>query len=167
MALGDALALPAVQVWFTAVRLEHQSMTPAMTPTMAAARRLALAALLAFAVASTPLRAQDAAAPPPHPDTAYAAHPDDAHPAHVEAVHPEAEHGCLTQKERRAADNGTLIKLSAAMHVAQRRLPGSVVRARLCHGKEGLVYVLTVLAHDGKVARISVDAVKGGPTADR
>jgi uncharacterized membrane protein YkoI len=41
-----------------------------------------------------------------------------------------------------------------------------VVRARLCHGQiagkdGGLVYVLTVLAHDGKVAQIAVDAVKG------
>ena len=40
-------------------------------------------------------------------------------------------------------------------------MPGTVVRARLCHGPDGLVYVLTVLAHDGKVARIAVDAVKG------
>jgi uncharacterized membrane protein YkoI len=45
-------------------------------------------------------------------------------------------------------------------------MPGTVVRARLCHndiaGKDGgLVYMLTVLAHDGKVARIAVDAVKG------
>ncbi len=40
-------------------------------------------------------------------------------------------------------------------------MPGTVVRARLCHGPEGLVYVLTVLARDGKVARITVDAVKG------
>jgi hypothetical protein len=142
-------------------------MTTAMIPTMAAARRLAVAASLAFAIASTPLRAEDVAPPPPHPDAAHASHPDTAHPAYVDAVHPDPDHGCLTQKERRAADNGTLIKLSAAMHAAQRRLPGSVVQARLCHGKDGLVYVLTVLAHDGKVARISVDAVKGGPTADR
>jgi uncharacterized membrane protein YkoI len=40
-------------------------------------------------------------------------------------------------------------------------MPGTVVRARLCHGPDGLVYVLTVLAHDGRVARIAVDAVKG------
>ena len=33
--------------------------------------------------------------------------------------------------------------------------------ARLCRGSDGLVYVLTVLAHDGKVAQIVVDAVKG------
>ncbi len=40
-------------------------------------------------------------------------------------------------------------------------MPGSVVQARLCHGKEGLVYVLTILARDGKVARLAVDAAKG------
>jgi uncharacterized membrane protein YkoI len=40
-------------------------------------------------------------------------------------------------------------------------MPGTVVRARLCHGPDGFVYVLTVLGHDGRVARIAVDAVKG------
>ncbi len=40
-------------------------------------------------------------------------------------------------------------------------MPGTVVRARLCRSDDGLVYVLTVLAHDGKVARLTVDAVKG------
>jgi uncharacterized membrane protein YkoI len=40
-------------------------------------------------------------------------------------------------------------------------MPGTIVRARLCHGPDGLVYVLTVLAHDGKVAQIAVDAIKG------
>jgi uncharacterized membrane protein YkoI len=38
---------------------------------------------------------------------------------------------------------------------------GTVVRARLCRGPAGLVYVLTILARDGKVARLTVDAVKG------
>lgn len=142
-------------------------MTSAMIPAMAAARRSAVAALLAFGFAGTPSRGQDAAAPPPHPDTQHTMRSDTAHPAHVEAGRADAEHGCLTQKERRAVDNGTLIKLSTAMRSAQRRLPGAVVRARLCHGKDGLVYVLTVLARDGKVAQISVDAVKGGTTADR
>ena len=47
------------------------------------------------------------------------------------------------------------------MRTAHTRMAGTVVRARLCHGAGGLVYVLTVLAHDGKVARIEVDAVKG------
>jgi uncharacterized membrane protein YkoI len=40
--------------------------------------------------------------------------------------------------------------------------PGAeVVRARLCHHGEDLVYVLTVLARDGKVTRTSVDAASG------
>ena len=88
-----------------------------------------------------------------------------------ELAHPaapaEAEHACLNQKERRAeAESGRLVKLGVAMHAARARMPGTVVRARLCHGQiagkdGGLVYVLTVLAHDGKVARIAVDAVKG------
>jgi uncharacterized membrane protein YkoI len=40
-------------------------------------------------------------------------------------------------------------------------MPGTVVQARLCRSGDDLVYVLTVLAHDGKVARLTVDAVKG------
>jgi len=42
-------------------------------------------------------------------------------------------------------------------------VPGTLVRARLCRRPEGLVYVLTVLAHDGKVVRVVVDAAKGTP----
>ena len=73
-----------------------------------------------------------------------------------------ASHACLNQKERRAAiDSGKLVRLAAAIHTAKKRMPGAVVRARLCHGADGLVYVLTVLARDGKVARLTVDATKG------
>jgi len=85
-----------------------------------------------------------------------------AHPARAEPAR-----SCLNQKERRVAiESGHLIRLSAAMHMAKRRMPGAVVRARLCRGPDGLVYVLTVLARDGKVGRIAVDAVKGTFTAD-
>jgi uncharacterized membrane protein YkoI len=74
----------------------------------------------------------------------------------------EGEHACLSQRERRAeAESGRLVRLAVAIRAAKVRMPGTVVRARLCRGAEGLVYVLTVLAHDGKVARIAVDAVKG------
>ena len=73
-----------------------------------------------------------------------------------------ADHACLGQKERRAeTESGRLVLLAAAMRTAKSRMPGTVVRARLCHGPDGLVYVLTVLARDGKVAQIAVDAVKG------
>ena len=79
-----------------------------------------------------------------------------------EAPRAATEHACLDQKERRAeAESGRLIHLSSAIHAARARMPGTVVRARLCHGPDSLVYVLTVLGRDGKVARITVDAVKG------
>ncbi len=71
-------------------------------------------------------------------------------------------YACLNQKERRAAtESGKLVHLAAAIHAAKKRMPGTVVRARLCRSGEGFVYVLTVLARDGKVARLTVDAVKG------
>ena len=77
-------------------------------------------------------------------------------------------HTCLDQKERRAEmAAGGVIRLGAAIHAAKSRMAGSVVQARLCRGQDGLVYVLTVLAHDGKVARIVVDAVKGTLVGER
>ena len=71
-------------------------------------------------------------------------------------------HACLDQSERRAAnESGKFVSLAAAIRSAKKRMPGAVVRASLCRGKVGLVYVLTVLARDGKVARLKVDALKG------
>lgn len=108
---------------------------------MAAVQRFLIAALLASVLAGMTVRAEEAA---PRP------------------AHGESEHACLDQKERKAElESGRLIRLSAAIHAAKSRMPGTVVRVRLCRGHDGLVYVLTVLARDGKVARIVVDAVKG------
>ena len=93
-------------------------------------------------LALNPARGEDAASPAPAP-TAVA-------------------HVCLDQKERRAEiEAGKVVRLAVAMRAAKTRMAGTVVRARLCHGKDGLVYVLTVLGHDGKVARMTVDAAKG------
>jgi uncharacterized membrane protein YkoI len=107
---------------------------------MGCALRFAFAALALLAFASA--RAQDGAQPD--------------HRGPVTAL-------CLDQKERRVeSETGHVVRLGAAMRLAKSRVPGgAVVRARLCQGKDGLVYVLTVLARDGKVARITVDAVKG------
>ena len=106
---------------------------------MRRALRFAFPALMLCAL--PPARGEDAA----RPATAGA-----------ETVH------CLDQRERRAEnESGHLVRLDAAMRVARGRMPGTVVRARLCRSDDGLVYVLTVLAHDGKVARLTVDAVKG------
>ena len=89
-------------------------------------------------------------------------------PAHGdEAIRPgpgaaEPAHACLDQKERRAEyDTGKVVRLAVAVRAAKSRMAGTLVRARLCRGKDGLFYVLTVLGRDGKVARFTVDAVKG------
>jgi uncharacterized membrane protein YkoI len=74
----------------------------------------------------------------------------------------ELAHDCLDQKERRAEiESGRVVRLATASQAARSKTPGTLVRARLCRGNDGLVYVLTVLARDGKVARLAVDAVKG------
>jgi uncharacterized membrane protein YkoI len=74
----------------------------------------------------------------------------------------ELAQNCLDQKERRAEiESGRVVRLDTALRAVRSKMPGTVVRARLCHGNDGLVYVLTVLARDGKVARLTVDAVKG------
>jgi uncharacterized membrane protein YkoI len=113
---------------------------------MAAVRRFAFAAPLLLGLAIAGARAEE----PPRP------------------AHTPAEHACLDQKERRAeAISGTVVRLATAIAAAKNRMPGAVVRARLCRGQEGLVYVLTVLAHDGKVARIVVDARKGTLVGER
>jgi uncharacterized membrane protein YkoI len=73
------------------------------------------------------------------------------------------EHPCLTRAEQRVAvSRGQAVPLAAAIKAARGHSRGrQVVKAQLCREPKGLVYVLTVLARDGKVARLTVDAVKG------
>lgn len=114
---------------------------------MGTAGRAFLAALPALLWALAPVRAQEPVRP--------------AHPA-------EATHACLNQKERRTlVENGTVLRLAAAMHAVRSHVPGTLVRARLCRRGEGFAYVLTVLAHDGKVRRVVVDAAKGTLVGER
>jgi hypothetical protein len=88
-------------------------------------------------------------------------------PLHPRIV-PVTGYACLNQKERRAAnESGKIIHLATAIRSAKKRMPGAVVRARLCRDKDELVYVLTVLARDGKVARLTVDAIKGTVVGNR
>jgi len=69
---------------------------------------------------------------------------------------------CLSQDERRAAISAQMaVPLARAMHVVKARIGGEVVKARLCRQERGLVYVLTVLARDGKVTQARVDAADG------
>src|SRR5438309_751465 len=67
---------------------------------------------------------------------------------------------CLNKEQQRAAIvSGKAVRLGEALKAVKRR--GEVLRARLCEGGKGLVYMLTVLARDGKVTRVTVDATSG------
>ena len=69
---------------------------------------------------------------------------------------------CLSPEERRATLAAhKAVPLARAMHVVKAKMGGEVVRARLCRQERGLVYVLTVLAQDGKVTQARVDAADG------
>jgi uncharacterized membrane protein YkoI len=73
-----------------------------------------------------------------------------------------ADDHCLSRAEQRAQiSEHKLMRLSKAMKEVKVRVGGDVVGARLCEQSGELVYVLTVLAHDGKVARETIDAVNG------
>ena len=68
---------------------------------------------------------------------------------------------CLTPAQRRyVAASGKVVPLAKAIRAAKvRRI--EVVDAKLCKSPKGLVYLLTLLAHDGKVTRVAVDAASG------
>ena len=70
---------------------------------------------------------------------------------------------CLTPEERNAAIAARkAVPLGHALRVVQARIGGEVVGARLCRQEpKGLVYVLTVLARNGKVTQARVDAADG------
>ena len=76
------------------------------------------------------------------------------------------EVACLSRREQKVAiTTGRAVTLAAAMraaHVTARgRSAREVVKARLCREPEGLRYLLTVLARDGKVTHLAVDATSG------
>jgi hypothetical protein len=80
------------------------------------------------------------------------------------AMAADAPHrACLNKAEQRAAVASRLAiplaQVIKSLHGHGRRT--ELVRARLCHRGEGLVYVLTLLARNGKVTRATVDAADG------
>jgi uncharacterized membrane protein YkoI len=74
------------------------------------------------------------------------------------------QQACLTRDERRAAvSGGQAVPLAAAIKAVRRGSQGrQVLRAELCREGKTLVYVLTVLARDGKVTHVKVEAATGG-----
>ena len=73
----------------------------------------------------------------------------------------QARAQCLTPAQRRSVSaSGKVVPLSKAIRAARARKV-DVVDAKLCKGPKGLVYLLTLLAQDGKVTRATVDAASG------
>ena len=69
---------------------------------------------------------------------------------------------CLSRDKRREViAAGQVVTLAAAIRTSRSKVSGQVVKARLCQSPKGLVYLLTVLARDGKVARLTIDAQSG------
>jgi len=76
---------------------------------------------------------------------------------------------CLSKAEQRAAiSHGQAVTLAEAIRAVRGRAARvrgrsarEVVRAQLCREPGGLVYVLTVLARNGKVTHMKVDAASG------
>ena len=77
-----------------------------------------------------------------------------------------ADH-CFSRNEQKAQTAAhTVVPLSRAIRQVKAR--GELLRARLCEHDGHLVYLVTLLAHDGKVAQASIDATSGallGPRA--
>lgn len=76
----------------------------------------------------------------------------------------DAADRCLTRNEQKAKTAAhALIPLSRAMRVVRSR--GEIIQARLCEHGGRLVYLLTVLRPDGKVAEAGIDAGNGAVVA--
>ncbi len=73
------------------------------------------------------------------------------------------DRSCLNKAEQRAALAASrAIPLAQAIKsLREHGRPAEVVQARLCHRGDGLVYVLTLLARNGKVTRATIDAANG------
>jgi uncharacterized membrane protein YkoI len=75
---------------------------------------------------------------------------------------------CLTRDQQRAAiTERRAVPLAAVRTSVRARVPGEMVRARLCQEPERLIYLLTVLPRDGKVRRVTVDAKNGAVVSVR
>src|SRR5215472_12476018 len=67
---------------------------------------------------------------------------------------------CLSRNEQKAKTAAhAVVPLSRAMRSVRQR--GEIIHARLCERGGNLVYLLTVLGRDGKVAQTAVDAGNG------
>ena len=100
---------------------------------MGALARVFIAALFATAVALTPVRGQEGHRP----------------------IYPGSDFRAdVSARERRALiESGAVLRLVAVMRTVRVTVPGFLVGAQLCRRPDGFVYLLTLLAFDGKVTQ--------------
>ena len=80
----------------------------------------------------------------------------------------ESRMRCLTRDQQRTAiAERRAVPLATVRTSVRARVPGEMVRARLCQEPERLIYLLTVLPRDGKVRRVIVDAKSGAVVSVR
>jgi uncharacterized membrane protein YkoI len=81
-------------------------------------------------------------------------------PAHAED---EPDSGCYSKIEQRAfLARREVVPLAQAIRAVRPEHHGEILRAELCQSTPGgLAYVLTLLSHNGKVLRVTVDASNG------
>lgn len=71
---------------------------------------------------------------------------------------------CLSDAELRdLVNSGQIVPQIYAFRTARAQSGGDVVRASLCPAETGLVYVITTLSKDGKLTRVTINAVTGKP----
>ncbi len=80
-------------------------------------------------------------------------------------VHAEgtgASRSCLTAPEvRELVDKAEVVPAARAIHAARTARPGEVVKVRLCRQDGSLLYLVTILAKDGKIRILEVDGRSG------
>jgi hypothetical protein len=89
-------------------------------------------------------------------------------PLSVSPADAEPRTRCLTRDQQRAAiAERRAVPLATVRKSVRSRVPGEMVRARLCQEPDRLIYLLTVLPRDGKVRRVIVDAKNGAVVSVR
>lgn len=89
-------------------------------------------------------------------------------PLSVSPADAESRTRCLTRDQQRTAiAERRAVPLATVRKSVRTRVPGEMVRARLCQEPDRLIYLLTVLPRDGKVRRVIVDAKNGAVVSVR
>lgn len=79
-----------------------------------------------------------------------------------------APNACLTADEMHSAVNANEAVAPALAHRrAREAAQGDILRMRLCREDGVLMYLVTVLKRDGRVARVTIEAVSGKVAAVR